>query len=397
MTSQAGSMPEVSAASARQEILRRAEALVPVLAERAAGCEELRRCPEETIADLDRAGLLRICRPARFGGDEQGWDVLCEIDQILARGCASQAWVQSVFNDHAQLLGSFPLAAQEDVWGADPAARISASIDPAGRARPVAGGVLLAGRHGFASGIDHAQWMICGGMIEGDRTEAGGRPPRRCYFLVPRSAGRVLDDWRVIGLAGTGSKTFELPETFVPEHRILDFAVAEAGEGPGNAVNSAPVFRLPRTGFPSLSFAAIGTGIAQGFLDEYLRFTRQRSARGVPTSELAGTQIAVGAAAAEIAAASRLVLGTARDAMRQLERGEKLTAEQRSEARLHGAYTVRTSLHAVQSLFGGAGGRALFVANPLQRNLRDLNAVVAHHALSWDEATANRGAELLRG
>jgi 3-hydroxy-9,10-secoandrosta-1,3,5(10)-triene-9,17-dione monooxygenase len=99
-------------ARTREEILQRAEALVPVLAERATRCEELRRCPEETIADLDAVDLLRICRPARFGGDEQGWDVLCEVDQILARGCASQAWVQSVFNDHSQLLGSFPLAAQ---------------------------------------------------------------------------------------------------------------------------------------------------------------------------------------------------------------------------------------------------------------------------------------------
>jgi 3-hydroxy-9,10-secoandrosta-1,3,5(10)-triene-9,17-dione monooxygenase len=385
-------MPQAAVPRTREEILGLAEALVPVLAERAARCEELRRCPEETIADLDAAELLRVCRPARFGGDEQGWDVLCEVDQILARGCASQAWVQSVFNDHAQLLGSFPLAAQEEVWGADPAARISASIDPAGRARLVPGGVLLAGRHGFASGIDHAQWVICGGMIE-----AAGRPPQRSYFLVPRSDGRVIDDWHVVGLAGTGSKTFELGEVFVPEHRILDFAAGEAGEGPGTAVNSAPVFRMPRAGFPSLSFAAISTGIAQGFLDEYLRFTRKRVSRGVPMMELAGTQIGVGAAAAEIAAASRLVLGTARDAMRQLEHGETLTAAQRSEARLHGAHTVRMSLHAVQSLFNAAGGRALFVANPMQRNMRDLNGVAAHHALSWDEAAAGRGAELLRG
>jgi alkylation response protein AidB-like acyl-CoA dehydrogenase len=379
-------------ARTREEILQRAEALVPVLAERATRCEELRRCPEETIADLDAVDLLRICRPARFGGDEQGWDVLCEVDQILARGCASQAWVQSVFNDHSQLLGSFPLAAQEDVWGADPAARISASIDPAGRARPVAGGVMLAGRHGYSSGIDHAQWVICGGMIE-----AVGRPPQRCYFLVPRSAGRVIDDWRVIGLAGTGSKTFELPEVFVPEHRILDFAIAEAGEGPGAVVNDAPVFRMSRAGFPGLTFAAIATGIAQGFLDEYLCFTRKRATRGVPMSELAGTQIAVGAAAVETEAASRLVLGTARDAMLQLERGQAPTVEQRSAARLNGSYAVRIALHAVQSLFSSSGGRALFIANPMQRNLRDLNAVVAHHSLSWDEAAAMRGAELLRG
>jgi alkylation response protein AidB-like acyl-CoA dehydrogenase len=392
MTSETRSAPQAPAPRTRDAILGRAEALVPVLAERAARCEALRCCPEETIADLDQAGLLRVCRPAQFGGDEQGWDLLCEIDQILARGCASQAWVQSVFNDHSQLLGSFPPAAQEDVWGADRAARISASIDPAGRARPVAGGVLLAGRHGYSSGIDHAQWVICGGLIE-----APDRPPQRCYFLVPRSAGRVVDDWHVVGLAGTGSKTFELPEVFVPEHRILDFAVAEAGGGPGAAGNAAPVFRMPRAGFPGLAFAAIGTGIAQGFLDEYLGFTRKRVSRGVKMSELAGTQIGVGAATAEIAAASRLVLGTARDAMLQLERGESLTVAQRSEARLYGAYAVRSSLRAVQSLFSAAGARALYEANPMQRSLRDLNAVVAHHSLSWDEATAGRGAELLRG
>jgi alkylation response protein AidB-like acyl-CoA dehydrogenase len=392
MTSQARSTPQSSVPRTREEILRRAAALAPLLAERAERCEEQGCCPEESIAELDAAGLLRICRPARFGGDELGWDVLCEVDLILARGCASQAWVQNVFNDHAQLLGGFPLAAQDDVWGADPAARISASVEPAGRARPVAGGVLLAGRHGFASGIDHAHWVICGGMIE-----AAGRPPQRCYFLVPRSAGRIVDDWRVIGLAGTGSKTFELAEVFVPEHRILDFALAEMGDGPGAAVNPAAVFRSPRGGVAALTFAAIGVGVAQGFFDEYLRFTRKRVSRGVKMSELAGTQIGVAAAAAEIAAASRLVLGTARDAMRQLERGERLTVEQKNEARLYAAYAARSALHAVQNLFNAAGGRALFIANPMQRHLRDLNAVVAHHALAWDEAAAGRGAELLRG
>ncbi len=50
---------------------RAAETLVPVLRERAPQAEELRRCPDETVADFAAAGFLRICQPARFGGYEQ--------------------------------------------------------------------------------------------------------------------------------------------------------------------------------------------------------------------------------------------------------------------------------------------------------------------------------------
>src|SRR5262249_33641629 len=116
------------------ELYRRAETLIPVLAGRAEHCEELRYCPAETIDDLAKAGLLQLCRPARFGGYEYGWDVLSEVNRILARGCGSQAWVANVLNDHAQLVGAFPLEAQEEIWGEEPETRIAASVAPSGRA-----------------------------------------------------------------------------------------------------------------------------------------------------------------------------------------------------------------------------------------------------------------------
>src|ERR1700733_2468128 len=68
------------------ELYRRAEALAPVLAGRAESCEQLRHCPSESIADMTAAGLLQICRPARFGGYEYAWDVLSKVSRILARG-----------------------------------------------------------------------------------------------------------------------------------------------------------------------------------------------------------------------------------------------------------------------------------------------------------------------
>src|SRR5437660_1194068 len=52
------------------ELLQRAEALVPVLRERAGKAEELRRLPDETIEDLHRSGLFRILQPRRVGGSD---------------------------------------------------------------------------------------------------------------------------------------------------------------------------------------------------------------------------------------------------------------------------------------------------------------------------------------
>ena len=70
------------------ELMARARALVPVLQERAQRCEDQRRVPEETIADFERAGLLRLCRPARYGGYEMGWDVLCDLAECWRRPMA---------------------------------------------------------------------------------------------------------------------------------------------------------------------------------------------------------------------------------------------------------------------------------------------------------------------
>ena len=52
------------------DLLTRAEALIPVLRERAARGEELRRLPDETIADLHKSGLFRVLQPKRVGGSE---------------------------------------------------------------------------------------------------------------------------------------------------------------------------------------------------------------------------------------------------------------------------------------------------------------------------------------
>lgn len=378
-------------AVAREQFLDRARELVPVLRERADRCEKLRRVPDETIEDFIRTGLIRSTQPMRYSGSEIAWDTLCEITEILSQGCGSQAWIQRIMADHAQMIATFPEEAQQDVWGRNHDALVSASFDPVGRAERVAGGYLLTGRHGFSSGIDHASWMICGGHIfDGERKDG----PH--FFLVPKSNATVIDDWETMGLAGTGSKSFQLDRVFVPEHRFLDGRLAGAGNGPGTVVNTSYVYRIPRgSGVTTSGFAALSVGMARGVLSEWLKITGPRTSRGVPIGQLASTREIAARSAGEIDAASALYRSSLLKAMRQLRTGEVVEAIDRVTAKRDATFAAQLCLKAGTRLFNAAGGRALFTTEPLQRQYRNLLGAVSHHALSWDAAAVEYGRVIL--
>ncbi|HXR86006.1 MAG TPA: hypothetical protein VN728_03510 [Stellaceae bacterium] len=372
------------------ELYRRAEALIPVLASRARHCEDMRCCPSETIADLEQAGLLQICRPARYDGYEYAWDVLSEVNRILARGCGSQAWVANVLNDHTQLVGAFALEAQEEIWGKNPTTRIAASVAPSGRAKRAPGGARLAGKFGFASGIDYAEWLICGAFLEDE-----GKPPTWWDFLVPKASVTVVDDWHVAGLAGTGSKSFVVEDVLIPPHRFQDHVHSDDGTGPGTQLNRASVFRTPRASVAALGFTALAVGIAEAFLAAYLAHTRARNSRGLAVAEFGSTQMGLAKATGQIEGAAAHLTATLRRWVDLMETGGQLDAHEKLKARFEAAFIARQCLDAVEALFAASGGHAIFNDNPLQRQLRDLIAVCTHRGLYLDESGLNYGKSAL--
>ena len=201
------------------ELLARAEALVPVLRERAGHTEELRQLPEETIEDLHRTGLFRILQPKRVGGSELPFRSIVELVSVIGKGDGSTAWVLANLAAHHWMLGMFPKQAQDEVWGQSPDNLIgSALIFPRGRARRVDGGYRVSGRWPFSSGVDPSSWNLIGAITQDEET--GVAQPR--IFLLPASDYTIIDTWHVIGLTGTGSKDVAVDDVFVPglpQHR----------------------------------------------------------------------------------------------------------------------------------------------------------------------------------
>src|SRR3954453_6685 len=140
-----------------RDVLQRARALIPRLAERAAEATSSRKLPPQTIAEYHDAGILRILQPRSFGGRQARFSLLARIAEELSWGCASSGWVYAVLAEHQWILAQYPEQAQIDVWGDDPLAVASSSLAPRARAERVpgggsGGGWRLSGRYPFSSG-----------------------------------------------------------------------------------------------------------------------------------------------------------------------------------------------------------------------------------------------------
>ena len=155
--------------------LGRVRALLPVLRERTARAEQLRRLPDETFADFQEAGLFRALQPKRYGGYELDPATFYQAVMEVGTVCGSSAWILGVIGVHNWHLAIFPPQAQEDVWGEDTSIQLSTSLAPTGTVQRVDGGFRLSGRWSFSSGCDFCQWAVLGGTGAAGR----GRPAAR--------------------------------------------------------------------------------------------------------------------------------------------------------------------------------------------------------------------------
>ncbi len=376
-----------------RDLLERARRLIPRLAERAPAATAARKLPPETIAEYHDAGILRILQPRRFGGMQGRFSLFARIAEELTWGCASSGWVYAVLAEHQWILAQYPEKAQIDVWGDDPLAVASSSLAPRAKAEPVpSGGWRLSGRYTFSSGCDYAQWAIIGAFL-GEM----GDPRHIAYLLVPLAETEIVDDWHVLGLAGTGSKSLLLRDVFVPEHRCVMVADLFAGTPPGAEVHpDYPVLRAPRGYLVSFSLPTVCIALGGRALENVCRALPGRLSRGVTKlAESEVVQMNLGEAAAAIDAATTL-LHHGRDlTTAEVDTGRRIAPAEALRMRRDMVWAQHQVGWALERLCELCGARWVYDSDPLQEIRRDVMTILTHHAANRQAAYAAYGSLLL--
>ena len=365
------------------EAMGRARALVPVLRERADRAEAAREMSKETLDDLHRTGLLRFHQPRRWGGMELEFVSLFDVPAEIGRGCASTAWNVANLGVHHWMLALYDERAQDEVWSDNPDALIASGIAyPQGRGRRVDGGFVITGFWNFSSGVDAADWnMLAVTVRDGERVI----DHRMC--LVPRSDYEIVDDWHVLGMRSTGSKSVRATDLFVPEHRALCMYLARGGgEFPGARANPNPLYRVPLSALGSHCLSAAGVGNAQAALELTIEAIRERSTSytAMRMRDFQAVQLRVAAAGAKVDAA-RLVIRTDCLEAQRIAGGHRApTVEEKLRFKRNVAYAMGLCTEAVDALHALAGANGIYDRYPIQRLFRDQHALTGHIGFSWD-------------
>jgi 3-hydroxy-9,10-secoandrosta-1,3,5(10)-triene-9,17-dione monooxygenase len=358
------------------EVIDGVRELLPMLRDRAQEAEDARAVPADSIKALEGTGFFRLLQPAAFGGLEADPLTFWVAVRSIASACGSTGWVAGVVGVHPWHLGLFPAQAQQEVWGSDPATRISSSYAPTGKAVAVDGGHHVSGRWGFSSGCEYASWVLLGQIV----TEEENRPTDFRTFLLPRGDYVIDDVWDTVGLRGTGSNDIVVDGAFVPEYRSLSFADVFKLVCPGQELNPAPLYRLPYGSVFSYSITVPIIGMATGAYEAHAAYMRERvrATSGQPAAQDPFAQVRIAEAAAEIDGAWLALERNARELMEYARADERIPTSLRLRVRRDQVRGTGQAIRAVDRLFENSGGRALKSGTPIQRFWRDAHAGRVH-------------------
>ena len=375
------------------ELIARAKALAPKLAERAFAADREGRVSEETIREMADAGLFRVLQPKRWGGYELDPRVFYTVQMSLAEGCMSTAWMYGVVGVHPWQLSLFPEAAQQDVWREDSDIRIASTYMPTGKAEPVNGGYAFSGRWGFSTGVEHCDWLFLGGLLP---RKDGSGAMEHATFLVPKSDVKVEENWDVLGLRGTGSHDIVIGSAFVPEHRTHRTNDHSDAGCPGRATNPGWLYRVPFTQVFQRAVSSACIGALEGAIASF----RQRSAlhvgkHGNKMAEDPNAQMAVTEA---MMAADQLRLVLFRNYARIVhcaKTGEKMPVEERLMQRAQASAVPKITGERVNELMRACAASGTYKTNPIERIFRDIHQGRGHIANNTDAYARAHGGVML--
>ena len=375
------------------ELIARARAMAPRLAERARAAEDAGLVPRVTIDEMQEAGFFKVLQPKRWGGYEMDPRVFYEVQMALAEGCMATAWIYGVVGVHNWQIPLFPEQAQIDVWGKDPTTLTASTYMPTGKAEPVEGGYRFSGRWSWSSGSQHCEWILLGGLLP---KKDGSGALEHCTFLLPKADFEIVNNFDVLGLRATGSHDIQVTDAFVPTHRTHR-TNDHSDEGClGRAVNPGWLYRIPFTQVFQRAVSTACLGATDGAIVSF----RNRAAsfvgkHGAKTAEDVNAQLAVSEA---MMTTDQLKLVLHRNFQRIVDcakSGEKMPVEERLMQRAQAAQVPKLCAEAVNEIMRACAAGGVFKTNPIERTFRDLHVARGHIANNTDTYARSHGAVML--
>ena len=324
--------------------------------------DEVHEFPHEILARLGKTGLLGALVPEDYGGAALDYVSYALAVEELNRVDASVGitmWAHnSLCTNHITLFGStaqkaryLPRLARGETLGAWGLTEAGSGSDAAAmKSRAVREGdhFVLNGTKAFITNAGVGQVAVVMAVTEPARRHKG-----ISAFILEKgmpgfSAGRP---YRKLGLHASNTAELIMDNVRVPAENLC-------GEVDMGFVNTMQVLEGGR-----IAMAAMAVGIAQGALDQALRYMKQRRAFGRTLSEFDGLQGMIADMGTEVEAARLLTLRAA--ALKDRGQPARLAA---SMAKVFASEVAMKAATKSLQIHGGAGYITEF---PIERMFRD--------------------------
>jgi len=357
-----------TALTAEQEDFRRTveEFARDVVAPKAAAYDEAGEFPYDIVAQMAALGLFGLPFPEEYGGAGGDYFALCLALEELGRVDSSVA----ITLEAAVGLGAMPVYR----WGTEeqkrewlPKLAGGTALGAFGLTEP-GGGSDAAGGMRTTARLDGDEWVINGTKafitnggtdltqlvtvcaITGQQDD-GGKEISTILVPVPTAGFTASKKYSKVGWRASDTRELSFTDCRVPAGNLL----GARGKGFHNFMSTLDEGRV--------AISALAVGLAQGCLDECLRYVREREAFGGPIGRFQSIQFTVADMAARVHTA-RLAYY---DAAARMLAGKPFT-RQAAIAKLHASDVAVTCARDATQVFGGYGFMNEY---PVARHYRD--------------------------
>jgi indole-3-acetate monooxygenase len=350
-----------------EDIIESARTVAGIARKHSRDGEETGALAAPVVAELAGTELLRMGMPARLGGPEVDPVTSAKAIMALAEGDASAAWYSATSTTHSIYTHYLPEDGAREIF--DGTAPVGCSSMPTGSATFVDGGLRFqSGRWPWGSTGRHADWMGVNTIVDG----------RAFAAFLPKNDVLIEDNWNASGLCATASGDYSVvPGAFVPAHRLADMT------RPTPKVD-CPLTRFPFTAYISFPYPAVAIGNAIGAVAELVEAAEGRTSLGHPSTlaQSPVAQVDLARAEARLLSVRALLLESLTELWQCAVDAVQPDTMTRARARLAMTHAAAESASVVDTVYTLGGGAAVFMANPLQKRLRDAHTITQHVQVS---------------